>query len=390
MSIFEKPQLHWNNTRIALRGFIDQVVRPMEATVDEKNIISPDDWEILRKGALDLGLCGYNIPTNSGGPGLNLFGQAVVAEELGRTSQALAEFLYYIPESVLMFDSTQSSRYMPLLVAGQRTITIALTEETGGSDLSRISTQARKTKSGWVLNGNKKFITRGDNSDYIIVLARTSDDDFSTTGLSAFLVAKETVGLKTRSLRAMGWWGESLAELHFKNCELPEDALIGEIGDGLKILMRGVTGTRLRVAGKCVGILGDIQDMLAERVFTRTVGRKKLADLSDVRMKLANLDIALHAARALLYEAALVGDESDKGYLDPKYRAAVSRAKIFATEAAWDAADFALQIFGAEGYTSENRIERIYRDVRGYRIGEGTSEILRLDVFKQIYRSLEE
>jgi acyl-CoA dehydrogenase len=363
-----------------VRDFIRRELMPHEAEIDANDSAPPELLKKLRKHAHELGIYAYNLPTGIGGGGLGLFGQAIVAEEMGRTSVPLAETLGYLPETLRLCDDTQHDLFMRDLVSGEKTVAYALTEPAAGSDLGAATLRATKRGDHWVLRGTKQFISGAAAADYILVLAVTDPEASLRTRFTTFMVRRDAPGFPPpHPVRKMGWKGHDFSILSFDDCMVPEDHIIGEPGGGFSAIMMTINTSRLFVAGKCVGMAQHALALAREWALQRKTFGKILADHQTIQFKLADMDIKVAAARIMLHNAAMAGDQDD-----PSFRVAVARTKVFATELAGEVIDEALQIFGGMGYSADLPLERLYRDVRAFRLGEGTSEIQRIQIARHV------
>jgi acyl-CoA dehydrogenase len=362
------------------RRFIRDRLKPHEEAVELADATDPQLMAQLRHEAAQLGLFAYNMPAEVGGPGLPYMAQSLIDRELGRTTMAMGEAIGRVPETVLGFNDHQRKTLLPDIIAGRKLTAVAFTEPDAGSDLNAITTRAERINGGWRLNGVKHFISHGDTAEYVIVLAVTDPAQGIKGRFSAFLVPQGSFTVLNR-FRKMGWRGYPLSALAFEDCTVADEALIGGVGDGFLGMMSMLNAGRLNIAGRCVGLTEDLLalgvDYAAER---KTFGRA-LAERDSVQFAFANLATELQAAELMITRAAWLADENAS-----EVHVAAAQAKLWASEMAGRAADMVLQLFGGAGYMADLPLERIYRDVRAYRIGEGTSEVLRLQVARSIMR----
>ena len=257
---------------------------------------------------------------------------------------------------------------------------IALTEPDAGSDLGAVRTRALKDGARWLLNGSKQFISNAETSDYILVLAVTDPDAPLRGRFTVFIVDRDDPGLHfTHRFRKLGWHGYHISAFSLDDCRLGADRVLGGVGNGFGTIMASVNGTRLYIAARCVGTAQELKRRAAKYAMTRRTFGQLLGQHEAIQFMLADMDVELEAARMLVLAAVckLAAGEADA-------RIATSRAKLYATEMAGRAADAALQIFGGAGFMADLPIERMYRDVRGYRIGEGSSEIQRIQIARHV------
>jgi acyl-CoA dehydrogenase len=378
---FEWPAEH-RLIQETTRRFIKDRLAPHEDAVELADATDPELMASLREEAAALGLFAYNMPTEVGGPGLPYLAQSMIDRELGRTTMAMGEAIGRVPETVLGFNEHQRETLLPDIIAGRKLTAVAFTEPDAGSDLNAITTRAEKVDGGWCLNGVKHFISHGDTAAYVIVLAVTNPDQKLKGRFSAFLVPQGTFTVLNR-FRKMGWRGYPLSALAFEDCIVDEDALIGDAGQGFLGMMSMLNTGRLNIAGRCVGLTEDLLARGIEYAAQRKTFGRRLAERDSVQFALANVATELQAADLLVTRAAWLADQGSADL-----HVAAAQAKLWASELAGRAADTVLQLFGGAGYMADLPLERIYRDVRAYRIGEGASEILRLQVARSVMRRL--
>lgn len=367
--------------RTTARGFVDQVLIPLENQVEEADAVPPETMRRLRHEAVKLGLYGYNMPSELGGPGLSTFAQVLIDEEVGRTTLALAESVRQLPLSLRYCTPEQHESLLPALMAGEVTITYALTEPDAGSDLNALRTRAKQVDGGWLLNGRKQFISNAETADHIIVLAVTDPEAALNRGrLTTFLVERGNAGLKdfTR-FKKMGWRGYHLNAFAIEDCFVPDRDVLGQVGHGFRSIMSSINYDRLSVAGRCVGLAHRANEMSKKYATERVTFGAKLSEHQAIQFMVADNDVELEAARMLVYRAA---DLADRAH--PDFRIAASRAKLYSTETLGRVVDRSLQIFGGAGFMCEWPIERFYRDARAFRIGEGTSEMQRIQIARHV------
>jgi acyl-CoA dehydrogenase len=362
------------------RRFIRDRLAPHEAQVELTDETDPAVMRQLRREAASLGLFAYNLPSEVGGAGLTHLAQSLIDRELGRTTMAMGEAIGRVPETVLRCDEQQRETILPDIVSGEKLTAVAFTEPDAGSDLGAIRTRAVRGDDGWVLNGVKHFISHGDTADYVIVLAVTDPDRDLKSRFSAFFVPQGTFTVLNR-FRKMGWRGYPLSALSFEDTQVGEDALIGAVGEGFAGMMAMLNGGRLSIAGRCVGVIEDLLALGVEYARQRSTFGRRLADRESIQFTLVDIATELRATELMVTQAAWLADSGSA-----EIHVAAAQAKLWAAEAAGRAADAVLQIFGGSGYMADLPLERIYRDVRAYRIGEGTSEILRLQVARSLFR----
>jgi acyl-CoA dehydrogenase len=366
--------------RRTVRGFVERHLAPLEAEVDAADAIDPGVMARLKREAMALGLYGYNMPAELGGPGLSMVEQVVIGEELGRTSMPLSNAVGRMLGSLRFADAAQREWLVAPLMRAETTIAYALTEPDAGSDLNALRTRVRKAEGGWVVTGSKQFVSHADTADHIIVLAVSDPEARLTRRLTTLVVPRGAPGLTvTRRFRKLGWRGYHLAAFSLEECFVPDTHVLGEPGRGFETMMATVNADRVMVASRCLGIAQAALDLAVPWARQRRTFGKPLAEHQAIQFALADSDVELEAARLLTLKAARLGDEGDPGF-----RIAASRAKLYASEMAGRVTDRVLQVFGGAGFMCDLPVERLWRDARGFRIGEGTSEMQRI----QIARSL--
>lgn len=359
-----------------VRRFIREKLAIHEAKIDAEDDVDPELIQDLKQQVIALGLFAYNMPEALGGPGLSVTEQSVIDEELGRTSMPLAEVFGHLPGSLNFVSGMQRAWLSEPLMKAEKNVAYALTEPSAGSDLSAIHTRAIRAEGGWVLNGTKHFISAVERADVLIVLVATDKSAPLKGRFSTFIVEKNSPGFKVlRRFRKMGWRGHPLSEISFEDCFVPDTHVLGEIGQGFEIMMRTINNDRLMVACRCVGIAQALFELVLPHIRDRHTFGKPLAEHQAIQFMLADCDVDIDAARLLNQKAARLADAKD-----PEFRIAASRAKLFASEMGGRVADRVLQMFGGAGYMADLPVERFYRDVRAFRIGEGTSEMQRLQI----------
>ncbi|MES2171673.1 MAG: acyl-CoA dehydrogenase family protein [Actinomycetota bacterium] len=363
-----------------VRSFIARELAPLEREVEESDDMDHAVAAGLRQKAVDLGFYGFNISAEVGGVGIGPLGEVLIGEEAGRTSIPLAEVLGRLPNSLSLCRPDQYEWLLGPALRGEKTACVALTEPDAGSDLGGIRTQAVRDGDTWVLNGSKQFISQAETSDYILVLAVTDSSAPLKGRFTVFAVARDNPGLHfTRREKKMGWRGYHISDFVLEDARVDANAVIGEVNGGFAAMMASVNTQRLFIAARCVGTAEELLKLAIRHANTRTTFGKLLGEHQNTQMKLADIDVEIEAARLLVRSGAWKIEQGD-----PDARIAASRAKLYATEMAGRTADAVMQIFGGMGYMTDLPIERMYRDMRGYRIGEGTSEMQRIQIARSV------
>jgi len=366
-----------------LRDFIRHEVMPAEAGIDESDEIP----ERLITQAKEMGLYGYALPSEYGGLGLSVEQQVLVTIELGYTSPAFRSLFGTnngIAGQVLNMAGTDEQRkqWLPRLASGEVVASFALTEPDAGSDPSRLVTSARADGGGWVIDGLKRYITNAPAADIFMVFARTDPDAPPGKGIGVFIVPARLDGVSVAARdHKMGQAGAWTADVAFSGVRVPADALVGEAAAaGYATAMRSLAHGRLVIAAMCVGVAARLIDESVSYAKERVQGGRPIGEYQLIQAMLADSQTEYMAARALVLDAALRYDAGTDRRLAP------SAAKYFASEAVGRIADRAVQIHGGSGYIRGIPVERLYRDVRLFRIYEGTSQIQQLVIAREMLR----
>ncbi len=364
--------------------FVREKVQPLEAEVEERGVVPEDALRAVKREALGLGLFALNMPSEVGGGGLSTFDMCLVEEQLGQTSDALIRRIFGQVYPMLMACTpAQRERYLLPTVQGDKICAMAITEPGAGSDAAAISTTARLENGRWVLNGTKHFISDGDVADYLIVMALTDPETRARGGITLFLVDKDTPGFRvSRKQAMMGHRGYGHAELVFDDCRIPEEAVLGEIGSGFKLIMQSVSAIRLcHIGARCAGMGRRVLELMRRHAAERRQFGAPIGDFQMVQKMIADAAIDIYATRSMVLDCAR---DIDLG-LDPREK--VSMIKVFASEMLGRVADSGIQVFGGYGFTKDLPLERIYRDARVTRIYDGTSEIHRMLIARSVIKN---
>ncbi|MBI4190095.1 MAG: acyl-CoA dehydrogenase family protein [Betaproteobacteria bacterium] len=371
--------------RETVRRFMENDVKPAEDQVPHDAYELPESlFRPLSDKARTLGLWGYRFPKQYGGGGLNLLGQAVLAEEaakcrMGINIPACGAFGLDVPSPIFRGSQQQIERYaIPAIQAGKR-VYIAISEPSGGSDPARaIRLKAVRRGNSYVLNGQKMWIGAAASAEWGLVFART-DPGAGRGGISCFIVDKNVKGLTMRPIPVI----RSLSpyEMFFDNVEVPEENRLGEEGQGFALCDKFVVESRIPFSAGCIGVAKAALRIATEWAKTRETFNSKLADKQAIQWMLADSEMELRAARLLVWQAAWKCDLGQDAKIDS------SIAKVAATETASRVVDRAIQIMGGLGVSKELPLERWYRELRVRRISEGPSEVHRMVVARHILRS---
>ena len=368
--------------RQTVKRFVDTELRPLEKGIEEAGRADPEVLRALRMRAAALGIYAHNLPIEVGGGGLSALGQVVVAEELGRTTIALSRTAGYLPALLAYCRPDQRDWFMAPLISGEKFVTYAVTEPEAGSDVGATKTRAKRVDGGWSLSGGKCFVSNVDISEWVIVVAVTEPSASINGRFTLFIVDKSTPGFHfMRNIKKMGWRGAEFCQFSLDECVVPDHCIIGQVNGGFELIMLAINLTRIHLSGIYVGMGDELRHHGIEYAKQRKTFGKRLGDHQAIAFMLADIDCELEAARLLAYSAADAYDRQR-----PDMRIVASRAKLYASEMAFRTADRVLQIFGAAGVSCDYPIERMFRDSRQFRVGEGTSEIQRIQIARHLLR----
>ena len=363
--------------------FVNERLRPLEAQVSETDQIPPDVVQDMRA----MGLFGLTIPEEFGGLGLTMEEEVRVMMALGRTSPAFRSVIgttVGIGSQGIVFDGTpaQKAQWLPKLATGELIASFALTEPGSGSDAASLRTTAIKDGDHYIVNGSKRYITNAPQAGVFTLMARTNPADKGAGGVSAFILDAKTPGISLgKPDKKMGQQGAHTCDVIFDNVRVPAANLIGEReGQGFKMAMRVLDKGRIHIAAVCVGVarrmLADALAYAAERQqFGQAIG-----DFQLVQAMLADSETEIYAAECMVMDAARRRDDGRPVSTE------AACCKLFASEMCGRVADRAVQIFGGAGYMAEYGIERFYRDVRIFRLYEGTSQIMQLVIGRNMMK----
>jgi alkylation response protein AidB-like acyl-CoA dehydrogenase len=365
--------------RKEIRDFAAREIAPNVLRWDEA---SEFPLEVVKKLG-EMGLMGVIFPVELGGAGLGYADYALIVEELsavdGSIGIIVASHNSLCSNHIYVAGNDEQKRkYIPLLASGKWLGAWGLTEPGSGSDAGSARTTAVRKGDRWVLNGNKTFITNGHYADVSIIIAVT-DKSKGTRGLSAFVVEKGTAGFRPgKKENKLGLRASDTSELIFEDCEIPEENLLGKEGEGFIDSMRILDGGRISIAALSLGIGRGAYDAARGYVQQRHQFGKAISEFQGIQWKLADMATQLDAARLLTLRAAVMKDSGQKTTLES------SMAKLMASEVAVRVCDEAVQLHGGYGFIKDYPVEKFYRDVKLCTIGEGTSEIQRLIIAREI------
>ena len=366
----------------SIRGFSESELRPLEEDIEKTGRLADDVASEIRAKSQGLGLYAVNIPTKYGGGGLSVLDWMIAEEQFGRTSDILVRRAFgNVYEILLEGTDAQIETYLIPAVRGDRTFSVAFTEPEAGSDAAAIKTRAVRKNDGWVLNGSKHFISDGLYSDFFIVTAVTNPDA-GARGISTFILDKGLAGFTVgRDQPMMGLKGTSHVEMHFENVKLNEGCLLGKEGQGLKLALATLGRVRLaQVSARAVGRSSMILDSCLRYSKDRRQFGSPIGEFQMIQHMLADSAMEINACRLALWQTASRIDAGEEA------RGAISMLKVQASEMLGRVVDRAVQIYGGAGYCCDLPIERYYRDARIARIYDGTSEIHRMVMARQMMK----
>ncbi|WP_204112662.1 acyl-CoA dehydrogenase family protein [Shimia biformata] len=369
-----------------VRSFVENEIYPHEDLVERTGEVPPDVAERIKQKTIELGFYACNFPENVGGAGLGHLEFALVERELGRGSMALNHF-FGRPQNILMAcKGDQIDRYLLPAVRGERMDALAMTEPGAGSDVRGMKCSAVRDGGDWVLNGTKHFISGADHADFVIVFVATGED-MTPRGpkkrITTFLVDRGTPGFTIRDgYKSVSHRGYKNMILEFDDCRLPDAQVLGEVDGGFAVMNEWLYATRITVATMCVGRARRVFDMALNYAAQREQFGQPIGKFQGVSFQIADMITEIDAADLLTLAAA---DRLDKGL--PANRE-IASAKLYASEMLARVTDTAIQIHGGMGLMDDYPLERFWRDARVERIWDGTSEIQRHIISRDLLRPL--
>lgn len=369
--------------RDAVKDFAQKEIAPRAAQIDASNEFPRDLWPVMG----DLGLLGITVEEELGGSGLGYLAHAIAMEEISRASASVG--LSYGAHANLCVNqirknasAAQKAKYLPKLISGEHVGALAMSEPSAGSDVVSMQLKAEDKGDHFALNGNKMWITNGPDADVLVVYAKT-DPSAGKRGISCFLIEKSFPGFKTaQKLDKLGMRGSSTCELVFDNCIVPKQNLMGNLGDGVKILMSGLDYERVVLSAGPLGIMQAALDIALPYVHERKQFGQAIGEFQLVQGKLADMYTNLNASRAYVYAVAAACDRGETTRKDS------AGAILYAAEKATQVALDALQLLGGNGYINDYATGRLLRDAKLYEIGAGTSEIRRMLIGRELFNEL--
>ena len=368
-----------------VRRFVDERLIPLEAQVSEQDRIPDEVVQEMR----DLGLFGLTIPESYGGLGLNSEEECCIVMELGRTSPAFRSIVgtnMGIGSQGLLMDGTEEQRrhFLPKIASGEIIGSFALTEPNAGSDAASLQTKAVEDGDDFLLTGTKQWITNAKSAQLFTVFARTNPNEPRSKGVSAFLVEADRSGITlSGNYKKMGQQGAHVCDINFDQCRVPKSNIIGglnRINNGFQTAMKTLDRGRIHIAALSVGCAKRLIDMSINYALERKQFGKPIAEFQLLQGMLADSQAECYAAECMVMDAARLLDKGEQ------VNTQASCAKLFATEMVGKVADRALQIHGGSGYMEDYPVARFYRDVRLFRLYEGTSQVQQTIIARNLIR----
>lgn len=363
-----------------VRKYAEEKIAPLAHTIDIEGRFPVENI----KGMTDMGIMGLNIPEEYGGAGMDEMCKVLAIEEVAKSCASTAEILavHLLANDIILRRGSeeQKRKFLPLAAEGKLGA-FALTEAGAGTDAGGLQTKAEWKDGHYVLNGTKCFISNmgPDEGNHVIVIALTDKEKGTHGGMTAFLISRDTPGFSIgKTEDKMGIRGAAVSELIFSDCVVPADAVLGNVGEGFKVAMSGLDGGRIGIAAQSLGVAEAAMAAGVKYIKERVQFGKPLATKQGLQWYVADMATRVEAARLLVYQAAV------QRMAGEKVSQAASMAKYFASETACFVCDLSMQLHGGYGYMKDYAIERMYRDARILRVYEGTSEVQKMVIARNV------
>ncbi|MGQ3890390.1 isovaleryl-CoA dehydrogenase [Legionella sp. CNM-4043-24] len=370
--------------RESVHQFAQHEIAPFAAKIDEENSFPNPLWRQLG----DMGLLGITVSEEYGGANMGYLAHVIAMEEISRASASVglsygAHSNLCVNQIYLNGNADQKQRYLPRLISGEHIGALAMSESNSGSDVVSMQLQARQAGDDFILTGTKMWITNGPDADVLVVYAKT-DKQAGSKGITAFIIEKGFKGFSTaQKLDKLGMRGSNTCELVFNECRVPAENVLGQLNQGVKVLMSGLDYERTVLAAGPLGIMQACLDVVLPYVHERRQFNQAIGEFQFIQGKLADMYTDISASRAYLYAVARA---CDQGAVSRKDAAGVI---LFTAERATQMALQAIQILGGNGYINEYPTGRLLRDAKLYEIGAGTSEIRRMLIGRELFKETE-